>query len=86
MYVSIYKRSHRICKSIKKKAREDTRKHNLREIRQTIAASIKSLKNVRRTDSLALGKNRMITLLDKQVTEIHEQDKTGAWWPNGLER
>ena len=52
-----------ICKTIKKKAKEDIRKHNLDEIRETIEAS-KSLKKVRRTHSL--GKNRMITLLDKQ--------------------
>ena len=32
-----------ICKNIKKKAREDTRKHNLDEIRETIEAT-KSLK------------------------------------------
>ena len=51
-----------ICKTIKKKAREDIRKHNLDEIRETIEAS-KSLKKVRRTHDL--GKNRMITLLDK---------------------
>ena len=35
-----------ICKTIKKKAREDIRKHNLDEIRETIEAS-KSLKRVR---------------------------------------
>ena len=62
-----------ICKTIKKKAKEDIRKHNLDEIRETIEAS-KSLKKVRRTHSL--GKNRMITLLDKQGKEIQEQDKT----------
>ena len=61
-----------ICKTIKKKAKEDIRKHNLDEIRETIEAS-KSLKKVRRTHSL--GKNRMITLLDKQGREIQEQDK-----------
>ena len=60
------------CKTIKKKAKEDIRKHNLYEIRETIEAS-KSLKKVRRTHSL--GKNRMITLLDKQGKEIQEQDK-----------
>ena len=43
-----------ICKTIKKKAREDIRKHNLDEIRETIEAS-KSLKKVRRTHNL--GKN-----------------------------
>ena len=61
-----------ICKTIKKKAKEDIRKHNLDEIRETIEAS-KSLKKVRRTHSL--GKNRMITLLDKPGKEIQEQDK-----------
>ena len=40
-----------ICKSIKKKAREDIRKHTLDEIRETIEAS-KSLKKIRRTHSL----------------------------------
>ncbi len=50
-----------ICKTIKKKAKEDIRKHNLDVIRETIEAS-KSLKKVRRTHSL--GKNRMITLVD----------------------
>ena len=61
-----------ICKTIKKKAREDIRKHNVDEIRETIEAS-KSLKKVRRTHNL--GKNRMITLLDKHSKEIKEQDK-----------
>ena len=60
-----------LCKTIKEKAREDIRKHNLDEIRETIEAS-KSLKKVRRTHSL--GKNRMITLLDKQGKAIQEQD------------
>ena len=58
-----------ICKTIKKKAREYIQKHNL--IRETIEAS-KSLKKVRRTHSL--GKNRMVTLLDKQGKDIQEQD------------
>ena len=61
-----------ICKTIKKKAREDIRKHILDEIRETIEAS-KSLKKVRRTHNL--GKNRMVTLLDKHGKEIQEQDK-----------
>ena len=61
-----------ICKTIKKKAKEDIRKHNIDEIRETIEAS-KSVKKVRRAHSL--GKNRMITLLDKQGKEIQEQDK-----------
>ena len=41
----------RLCKTIKQKAREDIRKHNLDEIREAIEAS-KSLKKVRRTHSL----------------------------------
>ena len=61
-----------ICKTIKKKPREDIRKHNLDAIRETIEAS-KSLNKVIRTHSL--GKTRMITLLDKQGKEIQEQDK-----------
>ena len=43
-----------ICKTIKTKAKEDIRMHNLDEIRETIEAS-KSLKKVRRTH--ILGKN-----------------------------
>ena len=61
-----------IRKTIKKKAKEDIRKHNLDEIRETIEAS-KSMKKVRRTHSL--GKNWMTTLLDKQGKEIQEQYK-----------
>ena len=64
-----------ICKTITKKAREDIRKHNLDEIRETTEAS-KSLKSVRRTHSLR--KNRMITSLDKQDKDIQEQDKSMA--------
>ena len=60
-----------ICKTIKKKVREDIRKHNLDEIRETIEAS-KSLKKVRRTHNL--GKTRMLTLLDKHGKDIQEQD------------
>ncbi len=59
-----------ICNTIKKKAREDIRKHNLNEFRETIEAT-KSLKRVRSIHSL--GKNRMMTLLDKQGKEIQEQ-------------
>ena len=40
-----------ICKTIKKKAREDIRTHNLDEIRETIEAST-SLKKVKRTHNL----------------------------------
>ena len=61
-----------ICKTIKKEAMEDIRKHNLDGIRETIEAS-KGLKKVRRTHNL--GKKRMITLLDKHGKEIQEQDK-----------
>ena len=61
-----------ICNTIKKKAWEDIRKHNLDELRETIEAS-KCLKKVRRTYNL--GKNRMITLLDKQGNAIQEQYK-----------
>ena len=46
-----------ICKTIQKKARQDIRKHNLDEIRETIEAS-KSLKKVRRTYNL--GKRKKI--------------------------
>ena len=60
------------CNTIKTKARDDIRKYNLGEIRETIEAP-KSLKKVRRTHSL--GKNRMITPLDQQGKEIHEQYK-----------
>ncbi len=61
-----------ICKTIKKKAKGDIRKHNLDEIWETIEAS-KSLKKVRRTHSL--GQTRMITLLGKQGKYLQEQDK-----------
>ncbi len=56
-----------ICQTITKKAREDIRKHNLDEIRETLEAT-KYLKKVRRTHSLR--KNRMITILDKQGKDI----------------
>ena len=58
-----------ICKTMKKKAREYIRKHNL----EMKSEKQLSLKKVRRTHSL--GKNRMITLLDKQGKDIQEQDK-----------
>ena len=64
-----------ICTTVKKKLRDDIRKHNFDEIRETIEAS-KSLKKVRRTYSL--GKNRVITLLDKQGKDIQEQDNIMA--------
>ena len=64
-----------ICKTVTNTVREDIRKHNLDELRETIEAS-KSMKKVRRTHSL--GNNRMITLLDKQGKAIQEQDKIMA--------
>ena len=56
-----------ICKTINKKAKEDIRKHNLDEIRETIEAS-KSLKKVRRTHSL--GKNRMTDKAERSKNKI----------------
>ena len=56
-----------ICKTIIKKAREDIRKHNLGETRETIE---KGQKNTQPREK------RMITLLDKQGKEIQEQYKT----------
>ena len=61
-----------ICKTIKKKAREDIRKNNHEIIRETVMAS-KSLKKVRRTQMLC--QDRLITFLDKQDREIHDEDK-----------
>ena len=40
-----------ICKTVKKKVREDIRKHNVDEVRETIEAS-ESLRKVRRTHNL----------------------------------
>ncbi|MBA1447089.1 MAG: hypothetical protein FE835_19845 [Gammaproteobacteria bacterium] len=51
---------------------EDIRKYNQEIIRETIITS-KSLRKVRRTQTL--GQDRLITLLDKQGREIHDQDK-----------
>ena len=61
-----------ICKTTKKKAKEDTRKYNQEITRETIIAS-KNLKKVRRTQKI--GQDRLITFLDKQGREIHDQDK-----------
>ena len=61
-----------ICKTIKKKAREDIRKYNHEIIRETIMAS-KSLRKVGRTQRL--DQDRLITLLEKQGREINDQDK-----------
>ena len=60
-----------ICKTLKKKAKEDIRKYNLDTIRKTIETS-KSLNKVRRTH--ILGQRRLITL-DNQGREIQDQDK-----------
>ena len=59
-----------ICKTIQKKAREDIRKHNLDEIRK----KLRQIRPLKRSEK-SLGKNRMVTLLDKQGKEIQEQDK-----------
>ena len=61
-----------ICKTIKKKAREDIRKYNHNILRETVMAS-KSLKKGRRTQKL--GQDRLITLLEKQGREIRDLDK-----------
>ena len=60
----------------KKKAREDIWKYNKEIIRETVMAS-KSLKKVQRTQML--GQDRLITLLDQQGREIHDQDKIIKW-------
>ena len=60
-----------ICKTIKKKAREDTTKYIQEIIRETIMTS-KSMKKVRRTQRIC--QDRLITLLDKQGREINDQD------------
>ncbi len=50
---------------------EDIKKYKQEIIRETIMSS-KSLKKERRTQ--ALGRDRLITLLDKQGREIQDQD------------
>ena len=57
-----------ISKTIKKKAREDINKYDREVICETIVAS-KSLRKVRTTQKLAIGQDRLITLIDKQVRE-----------------
>ena len=47
-----HKEYEEICKTVKKKVREDIRKHNLDEIRVTIEASKSLKKEARRTHSL----------------------------------
>ena len=63
-----------ICKTNKKKVREDIRKYNQEEtnIKETNMAS-KSLRKVQRTQTL--GQDRLFTLLHKQDREICDQDK-----------
>lgn len=61
-----------ICKTIKKKTREDIRKHNLEAITRTIE-NRNSLKKLRKMQTL--GQARVITLLDKHGREIQDQDK-----------
>ena len=61
-----------ICKTIKKKAREDIMKYNQYFKRETIMA-LKSLKKVRRAQMLR--QDRSITHLDKQVRYIRDQEK-----------
>ena len=60
-----------ICKTIKKKAKEDIMKYNHDIKRETILAS-RSLKNVRTTQ--LLGQDRLVTPLDKQGSGIRDQD------------
>ena len=57
-----------ISKTIKKKAREDINKYDREIICETIVAS-KSLRKVRTPQKLAIGQDRLITLIDKQVRE-----------------
>ena len=57
-----------ICKTIMKKARDEIRKYN----QETILAS-QSMRKGRRKQKL--GQDRLITLLDRQGREIHDQDK-----------
>ena len=55
-----------------KRATDDIRKYNQKIIRETIMVT-KGLSKVRRTQKL--GQERLITLLNKQGGEIHDQDK-----------
>ena len=66
-----------MCKTINEKAREDIRKHKLDEIREKKIETSKSLETtVTRTHNR--GKNRMITLLNKQRKHIKDHDKIMA--------
>ncbi|XP_013383867.1 uncharacterized protein LOC106154146 [Lingula anatina] len=59
-------------KTIKKKAREDIRKQNMKKIAETIENK-KSMKRAKR--SFQLGQDRMLTLLDKDENELTTQDQ-----------
>ena len=59
------------CKTIKKKLGEDIRNHNTQKIKETIENN-KSLKKTKK--KLSNGKQRIITLLDKNGQEIRDQD------------
>ncbi|XP_013384832.1 uncharacterized protein LOC106154858 [Lingula anatina] len=59
-------------KTIKKKAREDIRKQNMKKIAETIENG-KSMKRAKR--SFQLGQDRMLTLLDKDENELTTQDQ-----------
>ncbi|XP_013384095.1 craniofacial development protein 2-like [Lingula anatina] len=59
-------------KTIKKKAREDIRKQNMKKIAETI----KNGKSMKRAKiSFQLGQDRMLTLLDKDENELTTQDQ-----------
>ena len=58
-----------ICKTIKTKAKEDTRKYNQEIIRETIIVS-KSLKKVRRTQKL--GQDNIIERIEEFYTDIRQ--------------
>ena len=59
-------------KTVKKKIREDIRKHNMNLVEKAIRSG-GSIKKTRRT--FALGRDRMVSLLDRDGLEITDQDK-----------
>jgi len=59
------------CKTIRKKMREDIRKYNTLKIHETIESN-SSLKKTKQ--KLSPGKQKIITLLDKDGNEIKDQD------------
>ena len=61
-----------ICKTVKKKIRQDIREFNTNEIKTTIMEN-KSINKAKRSQTL--GKDRLVCLLDKQGNEITNQDK-----------